>query len=209
MAVESIVPASQPLKRRHRLRYTVAFLLLGIFIIVILWWVFRQPSHGTIVIIPAAEQSDQSDPAQRERYAGKYITFTYPSDFERRAEVETVKHPLLERVYLSRSDIEGRKIALTVQDNTGYAFEEYGSLRMRRNDSGVYHEELIERNGLNAVLFTKMQSVFEVSVFFRQGNRVVSLVVSSPTMQNGLREEVESVLDTVEWMPDVSERNKS
>lgn len=186
-------------KRKKRFIFGAAFFLLIVLSIAFLWWLFGQPSQGTITVMPAPERADLSDPQHRRRYEGKYITFTYPHDFERRKEVEAVEFPLLERIYLSRSDIEGRKIAFTVQDNTSNSFEEYSSFRIRRNDPSVYTEERIERNGLNGVLFTKTTSVFEVGVFFHRGNQVASIVVSSPTSQNGLREEVETALDSFAW----------
>lgn len=193
--VES-VPKS---KRKKRFAYGAAFFLLIVLVIALLWWLFGQPSQGTITVMSAPERVDPSDSQHRRRYEGKYITFTYPYDFERRKEVEAVKFPLLERIYLSRSDIEGRKIAFTVQDNTSNSFEEYSSFRIRRNDPSVYVEEGVERKGLNTVFFTKKSSVFETSAFFYRGNQVVAIVVSSPTTQNGLREELESLLDSFEW----------
>lgn len=145
------------------------------------------------------EKTDFSDPEHRKRYQGKYFTFTYPSDFARREENEAVNYPLLERVYLSRSDIEGRKIALMLQDNSGNSFEEYGSFRIRRNEPAVYREKKEERNGIFGTFFTKETSVYEVSAFFARGNQVMSVSVSSPTTLNGLKEEVLSVLDSFQW----------
>ena len=199
MEAEITPESAQKPKRKKRFVYGTMLFLLAVLVIAFLWWLFRQPSQGTITVVPAPERSDLSDPQHRKRYEGKYITFTYPYDFNRRKEVETVKFPLLERVYLSRSDIEGRKIAFTVQDNTSNSFEEYSSFRIRRNDPSVYTEEKIERNGLNTVFFTKNSSVFETSAFFHRGNQVVAIVVSSPTTQNGLREELEALLDSFEW----------
>lgn len=199
MEAEITPESAQKPKRKKRFVYGTMLFLLAVLVIAFLWWLFRQPSQGTITVAPAPERSDLSDPQHRKRYEGKYITFTYPYDFNRRKEVETVKFPLLERVYLSRSDIEGRKIAFTVQDNTSNSFEEYSSFRIRRNDPSVYTEEKIERNGLNTVFFTKNSSVFETSAFFHRGSQVVAIVVSSPTTQNGLREELEALLDSFEW----------
>lgn len=188
----------KPEKWRRSVIFVVIFIVLAS-IIAFLWWLFQRPSQGTIVTVPASEEIDPAHPDHRKRYQGKYITFTYPYDFQRREEVEAVKHPLLERIYLSRSDIEGRKIALTLQDNSGNSFEEYSSFRIRRNDPGTYVEEKVERNGLDAVFFTKTTSVYEIGAFFHRGNQVVALVVSSPTTQNGLREELEALIDSFEW----------
>lgn len=194
----AIQPDRKPEKRHRRIIFVAIFVVVAS-VIAFLWWLFQRPSQGTIVIVPASEKIDPADPDHRKRYQGKYITFTYPYDFERREEVEAVKHPLLERIYLSRSDIEGRKIALTLQDNSGNSFEEYSSFRIRQNDPGTYTEEKVKRNGLDVVFFTKTTSVYEVGAFFHRGNRVVALVVSSPTTQTGLREELEALIDSFTW----------
>ncbi len=164
------------------------------------WWRFNQPSHGSINAVGIPKESvNLSDPAHRKQYQGKYFTFTYPYDFNRREENEAVNFPLLERLFLARNDIEGRKIALTLQDNSGNTFEEYGSFRIRRADPAMYQEESLERNGETIVFFTKATSVFEVSTFFHRGNQVMSITVSSPTTLNGLREEAMAVLDSFQW----------
>ena len=197
--------ASQPVRetperqRWSRWVFILTAVIVSGIVILFLWWLFQRPATGTITVAPPVEQADFADPAHRKRYAGKYFTFTYPYDFERRDENEPVKYPLLERVYLSRSDMEGRKISVMLQDNVGNAFEEYSSFRIRRNDPDTYAEESIDRNGLNGVLFTKTTSVFEVGGFFQHGNQVLSIVVSSPTTQNGLHEAVEAMLDSFTW----------
>lgn len=193
-----IQPEKKPEKRRRPIIFLAIFVVIAI-AVTFLWWLFQRPSQGTIAMVPASEKIDPAQPDHRKRYQGKYITFTYPYDFQRREEVEAVKHPLLERVYLSRSDIEGRKIALTLQDNSGNSFEEYSSFRIRRNDPDTYTEEKVGRNGLDVVFFTKMTSVYEIGAFFHRGNQVVALVVSSPTTQKGLREELEALIDSFAW----------
>ncbi len=193
------MPTPAELKKRKRwLIWCTVLIVLGL-ILLFLWWLFARPSHGTISTVVAPEKTDFTDPEHRRRYQGKYFTFTYPSDFARREENEAVKHPLLERIYLSRSDIEGRKIAITLQDNTGNTFEEYGSFRIRRSEPMVYREEKEERNSLIITFFTKETSVYEVSAFFGRGNQVLSIAVSSPIASKGLREEVWAVLDSFQW----------
>ena len=197
---EDLIVQPDPVSKKwpRSVIFAVGFIITAV-VVAFLWWLFQRPSQGTITVVPAAEKTDLADPAHRQRYQGKYLTFTYPYDFQRREEVETVKYPLLERVYLSRSDIEGRKIALTFQDNSGNAFEEYSSFRIRQNDPDTYVEEKVTRNGLDTVFFTKMTSVYEVGAFFHRGNQVVAIVVSSPTTQNGLREELEALIDSFQW----------
>jgi hypothetical protein len=189
---------SKPKKWRRSVIISLA--IIGIAAVVaILWWLFQRPSQGTITIAPAAEKINPADPANRRQYSGKYFTFSYPADFQRREENESVSFPLLERVFLSRSDVEGRKIALLLQDNADYRFEEYSSFRIRQNDPATYREARIERNGLSAVIFTKETSVFEVSAFIVRGKRVLSVAVTSPISVKGLEEELFLALDSFRW----------
>jgi hypothetical protein len=183
----------------RRFVYWLAALVLLSLTLWFLWWLFQRPSHGTVSVAPSVEKVNYADPDHRKRYQGKYFTFTYPADFNRREESEAVKYPLLERVYLSRSDIEGRKIALMLQDNTGYRFEEYSSFRIRRDDKRTYQEHEAVHNGFKAAFFTKDTSVFEVSAFLAHGNQVLSVVVSSPISPDGLETEVSTLLDSFQW----------
>ncbi|MFZ1627157.1 MAG: hypothetical protein WAT81_05140 [Candidatus Moraniibacteriota bacterium] len=186
-------------KHSKKWLFWAAFLMVTVVLLLFLWWLFTRPSRGTISVAPAPEKTDFSAPEHRQSYQGKYFTFNYPSDFNRQEESETVKYPLLERLLLSRSDIEGRKIALMLQDNTGNTFEEYSSFRIRQSEPSIYREENVTRNGLRVVLFTKETSVFEVGAFFGRGNQVMSIVVSSPTTTKGLHEEVLAILDSFQW----------
>lgn len=191
-------------KEQSESRSQKRWLIWGIIFIIIalgatfLWWLFLRPSQGMIQAVAVPEKTDLSTPGQAS-YQGKYFTFRYASDFSIRDEGNSVKHPLLERIYLSRNDIEGRKIAIILQDNSGNAFEEYSSFRIRRTDRDVYREEQGKRNGLSVTFFTKETRVYEVGAFFSRGNQVVSMVVSSPTTVKGLREEVEALLDSFQW----------
>ncbi len=196
---ETFREAEEPKKKRPFVFWaaSIGLILIGIGLF---WWFSQRPSQGMITVMSPPESIEMNDQEQRKRYQGKYFTFSYPSGFRRREEVEAVKYPLLERVYLSRNDIEGRKIAVVLQDNANNTFEEYSSFRIRRNDSVTYSEDRSMRNGLDTVFFTKTESVFEVGAFFHRGSRVASIVVSSPTTQNGLREEVESVIDSWQWV---------
>lgn len=195
----SIVEPGPKNRRKRRFIYVAILVILGILAALLIRWFFGHPSYGTITVVPTPEKQEYGAPEYRKRYQGKYLIFTYPSDFRRREEVEAVKYPLLERIYLSRDDIEGRKIAITLQDNMGNSFEEYSSFRVRQNDKTVYSEEKIEKNGLDTVVFIKDTSIFEASAFFHRGNQVVAIAVSSPTTQDGLREELEELVDSFEW----------
>lgn len=199
---DDIMVADEIEKRAARKKKRMLF--LGLFSLIVLLvgfflWLFGRKSYGTIATsLQVNELTDKVAGAQVS-YEGKYITFTYPSEFDRREEVETVKYPLLERVYLTQSDIEGRKIAVVVQDNGGNKLEEYSSYRIRQMEPSIYRQGSIEYQGKSVTLFTKETNGPEIAIFFEHKSKVVSIVFSSPVTSDGLREQAEQFLTSFFW----------
>lgn len=188
-----------PKKRNRLLRISLA-IALCLAIGVLLWWLFGQKSYGSITRVESGIARADEKTVGQSVYEGKYITFEYPSDFNRRTESEAVKHPLLERVYLTQDDIAGRKIAVIVQDNTGYSLEEYSSYRIRATEPAVYQPKTLEMNGIAASVFIKEANGPEVALFFEKNNRVVSVVLSSLTTSEGLEDDARTLLQSFRWL---------
>lgn len=168
-------------------------------LIAFLWWWMGQKSIGTITA-PAQEANTTVTPPRLTLYQGKYFTFAYPDDFESRLDGQAVNFPLLERTLLSRNDIEGQKIAVVVQDTAGYSLGEYASYRLREMDTEAYLKEKVEIQGQNYTVFTKDSTVFEAGAFWMIGNRVMSIVLSSPIQATGLRSELLTLLESLQMV---------
>lgn len=178
----------------HWLGGCVVFgILIGLF-----WWWMGQKSIGTITTPLPAETDPTVTLPRLTLYQGKYFTFAYPNDFASRLDGQAVNFPMLERALLSRSDVEGQKIAVVVQDTTGYSLEEYGSYRLREMDTEAYTKEKIDIQGQSYTLFMKDSTVFEAGAFWMLGNQVMSIVLSSPIQATGLREELLVLLESLE-----------
>ncbi|TXH00266.1 MAG: hypothetical protein E6P95_03850 [Candidatus Moraniibacteriota bacterium] len=167
--------------------------LLGI------WYKARQKSLGTIIIgEPIFHTEGEEKIESIIQYQGKFFTFLYPSSFEPRLDDQDVKFPILERQLLSRSDLEGQKIAIVVQEHTGNQLSEYGAYRLREERPEVYSKEKFEKNGLEWTLFTTKSSVFESGAFVLLNRKVVSIVFSSPFQMRELQDELLKLISTFE-----------
>lgn len=190
-------PVPGPRSRRLSLRW-VFFALVLIGLAALFWWWSRQKSVGTTTVQPPSQES-ASPTAQSERFEGRLAAFAYPAGFERRGEAEVVQFPILERAIFSRSDVEGRKLVFLVQDITHLSLDEYASYRMRAMDKEAYQKHEATINGKQITFFLKDTTVFEAGAFWQEGERAYSLVLSSPFRSHGLGDELEQILQTLEY----------
>lgn len=190
-------PASETRHQsKNRLVWWIVVILCVTGAVLFLFRWMNQKSVGTIVQ-DGISQGDipQENPAEMVRYKGKYFTFDYLAHYQVRS-VNTVNYPVLEQVLLVEPSIEGRKISVVAQEIAAESLEEYPGFRMRSQESMAYQQENLIRGGQEYILFTKSSSVFEVGVFFRQGNIAKSIVLSSPITSEGLREELLQLLES-------------
>lgn len=166
-------------------------------IIVLIWFFAHRKSVGEIMPPQEVQTQTRDESITTSQYEGKYFTFRHEGGFERRFDQNDVKFPLLERQFLARTDVEGQKIAVAVQDKGTSSLEEHSAYRLRQLEHTVYEEEKYEKNGLSYTLFIKNSPVFEAGAFFEFDQKVASIVLSSPTQATGLREELLTLLDTL------------
>lgn len=196
--VSDVETAHSGAQSKTWLRWLGGCVVLGI-LIGLFWWWMSQKSIGTITT-PLPETDTTPVIPNLTLYQGKYFTFAYPDDFESRLDGQAVNFPLLERTLLSRNDIEGQKIAVVVQDTAGYSLDEYASYRLREMDTEAYTKEKVEIQGQNYTVFTKDSAVFEAGAFWMIGNRVMSIVLSSPIQATGLRSELLTLLESLKMV---------
>lgn len=174
----------------------LALIVLVTIGIALFWW-FQSPSYGVISTAQEENTDSEARTKGKKEYSGKSVTFFYPAHFIEKPTDGETKFPQIERLMLSSEGLDGKKLTLLVQDNTGYKFEEFSSYRIRDLDKKTYTQETIKKNGLDITLFTKSTTVYEVGAFFQNGPLVASLVMSSPIGLTGLREELLQVLETI------------
>lgn len=187
-----VEPKSVKPSTLRRIHYTLGVLLV-LAAVFLLGWLFSRPNVGTITLSEPS-QIIIGEQVKEKTFIGKYITFSLPGSFLEKTMDEDVKLPILERKLFSEGSMQGRKLALIVQDHAGYRLEEYSGYRIRVLAPETYTERNFETSGLQWTIFTKDNSVFEAAAFAKQGNTVVSLVISSPFSSEGLGEELEGIL---------------
>ncbi len=194
-----MLPENEAQYHKQRRLFLWGAIVLGIVVLgsLLFFWM-NQPSVGMITQKDVPSKNSENDPHTFLWYQGKYIVFSYPDQYRPYRALSDVKFPVLEHVLLSTAGIEGRKISVVVQDNTGYTLDEYSGVRMRVLEKELYQEEKLMRGERNFTLFTKSSSVFEVGAFWLEGNAVFSIVFSSPIRLQGLRDELLALLDTIE-----------
>lgn len=160
----------------------------------------QQKSIGeTKVLVPPDVAPEREVTPGVQQYEGKYIAFSLPDFFEGESHRPLPRLPILEQQLWQQNGVEGKKLALTIQDITGYQLEEYGAFRLRKGQSEVYIEDEYHKNGISWTIFHTTTPVFEAGAFVKRGNFVVSIVLSSPTQNSGLLEELEIILDSVQF----------
>ena len=157
----------------------------------------NQRMVGAIIETRSPSEKSTQEPSAFLQYKGKYITFSYSEKYTPYSTSSDVKFPILEQVLFSTSDIEGRKISVVVQDNTGYLLDEYPGVHMRVLEKGLYQEEKLMQGGRDFILFTKASSVFEAGAFWQEEGRIFSIIISSPIRFQGLQSELLTLLDSL------------
>lgn len=196
---EIFVPGVSP-KRNRRWFWLLLFVIFGAG----LWWAWEtalQTNYGRVTTSPVRETVNRDTPKTRVIHTGKYFSFSYPSDFQQLGQADPVNYPLLERVVLSRGTVNGRKIVVLYQDIAGGPLGEYAAFRIRQDNPSQYFEETIEKRGYRATVFSKAESVFEVTAFLPHERHILSVAVTSPLGLSGLREELFEMLDSLTFVP--------
>lgn len=202
---QSFISESQstPHLFQRRKWFIISLLIFSLLAVGVWTWLekyFEEKSKGKITREdPGNIRDNLVSPHNRKGYQGKYVSFSYPSEYVRRTENEDVKFPLQERLLFTRTDVEGRKISVVVSDLDHNPLEEYGAYRIRKDNPKEYQVEEVRKNDQKGIMFTRERSIFEVGIFLQHKNQGASIIVSSPTTQEGLREEAELLWESFSW----------
>ncbi len=165
----------------------------------LLWQFVQKPAIG-IVTVKAPKQEEAFDRGkERKTYEGKHLSFVYPATFDEKVHETTRKGPVIERIFLSAADIEGKKIAIMVEKRDVVALDEMPSYKMRDMDPKKYARETFSENGLKGTVFANHESVYERTAFFIHRGLLFSVSVSSPIQSESLSADLEAVLRSLRW----------
>ncbi|MFZ2300166.1 MAG: hypothetical protein WAW00_03465 [Candidatus Moraniibacteriota bacterium] len=170
-----------PSKKRSRVWI---FLLIGASLLsgiaYVLWLFLQKPAIGEIRVGKQAPAEERNTGKKQRQFTGKYLIFSYPAAYVEKSHEIPVSGPVKESIFLSAADIEGRKMAITVEERERGDFEASPSFQMRSDESGEYDQESVAVGGFSGFLFKKDSQVFERTFFLHSEDFVISISATSP-----------------------------
>jgi hypothetical protein len=164
----------------------------------IIWTFLQKPVVADIRVGARAPSADMDKAKEPKKYHGKYLTFSYPGNYQELTHTTSEEKPIRENIFLFATDLEGQKIAVVVEERETGDFEESPSFQMRLLKSKEYEKEPILVNGFRGFVFEKNTQVFEETAFVRRENFIISISLSSPLNLEGLNKELMDILRTLE-----------
>lgn len=189
-----------PKKKSSFWKYVALIILILLFVVAYIIWLFLQKPVVADVRVAIKEPRAGVDKIKEQKlYQGKYLSFSYPGDYEEITHETPDDRPVKESIFLSALAFGGRKIAIVVEERKMGDFEESPSFQMRLLKPKEYVKESIFENGFKGFIFKKNTQVFEETAFVRKENFIISVSLSSPMNIEGLDKTLLDVLQSLEW----------
>lgn len=164
------------------------------------WLFLQKPAVGVIRTgTLSAKDEGFEQGKERKRFGGTHFSFSYPGTYAEKSHSLPTSGPIKEALFLSAADLEGRKIALVVEERKGGGLDASPSFQMRANDPKTYERSSLKQEGLDIVLFTKNSPVFEQTAFFQKNDLVASIAVTSPLRLDALLGDLDDIFQDFEW----------
>lgn len=189
-----------PKKKSRFWKYVVLIILILLFVVAyIIWLLIQTPNVADIRVGIKEPSEDIVKNKEPKLYQGKYLSFSYPGDYQELTHTTPEEKPVRETIFLSATDLEGQKIAIVVEERETGDFEESPSFQMRLLKPKEYVKESISENGFRGFIFKKNTQVFEETAFVRKENFIITVFLTSPMNIEGLNKALFDVLWTLKW----------
>lgn len=203
---------STPQPKKGVKKIVGSIIFFGIIGVVIIMWRMQGSSQGTITQGAPVVDEKSLPSKEKIRMEGKYLSFAYLAAYtpvertevvSKKEDKESIKQPenLLQSSFLVMySATSSRKLAVSVErlkennlaTNTSFAF--------RKMNPKVYVQSEIDINKEQATLFTQNDSMREIAIFMKHGDKNVSIVLSSSSESiDALHDEALTIARSVEW----------
>lgn len=162
------------------------FLVASIFCIVVFcFFFFRGPAVGTVSKKEAGISREEiSVESKVKEFRGTYFSLSLPESFEeKRNEVSGGNGNILEQVFFSESNVDGRKLAIVVERRPAGGIPELSAVAFRELYPKLYARETISVGSRRVVLFIKDERVYEVTGFFEEDDLAASMSVTSAVLR--------------------------
>lgn len=153
----------------------------------LLIFLFRGPAVGTVVK-KEADISREEIPVEQKvkEFRGTYFSLSLPESFEeKRHEVsdEVSEGNIFEQVYFSESNLDGRKLAVVVDRKPPGGLAELSASAFRKLHPEIYTHEVASIGDRRVSIFTKDETVYEITGFFEEHNLAASVSVTSAVLR--------------------------
>lgn len=119
-------------------------------------------------------------------FHGTYFSLSLPESFEEKRHTvsdDSFEGNILEQVFFSEGNVDGRKIAVVVERRPTGGIREISAVAFRTLHPDTYAREEMLVGEWHTSLFTKGDAVYEVTGFFEKGDYIVSVSVTSAVMR--------------------------
>lgn len=154
---------------------------------IVLILLFRGPAVGT-VSKKEADVSQEEIPVEKKvkEFRGTHFSLLLPESFEEKRHTvsdERSEGRVLEQVFFSEGNADGRKIAVVVERRPAGGIPELSAVAFRRLHPDIYAREEALVGERRVSLFVKDEAVYEVTGFFEEGDDIVSVSATSAVLR--------------------------
>lgn len=179
---------------RHKKKWLFLIGILGVGLLVWLWWFLSQPVSGTIHTTSENAVSGDVQKAEKKLYKGKNITFSYEGSYEEKSSQVSSVGPIVESLLLVTPTLDGRKIAVTVAKRETDDLMSDPSYQVRVMNRDMYSQSAFVVASYEGVMFEKNEAPFEKTAFFSYRGLIVSIALTSLFHAENLEEELNALL---------------
>jgi hypothetical protein len=204
--------ALEPQPKKGVKKIIISVIFLGIIIAAVIMWRMQGSSQGTIT--QGAPVVDEKSVSSKEkiRMEGKYMSFAYLAAYVPVGDADVLlkkdaKEPLKQPENLLQSSFlviysatSSRKLAVSVERLKESNFANNTSFTFRKMNPKMYVQGELDINGTQATLFTQNESMHEIAIFMKHGDKDVSIVLSSASESiDAMHDEAIAIAKSVEW----------
>lgn len=196
----------EKMPRKKLMRWV--FLLVGLgpatLLVYGVWRYLERPAVGEIWTSTVVSREDRDSKNERKEYRGEYLVFSHPISYEEKTYTLPVKGPVKESILLSEKSVEGKKIAIVVEERSGGDYTASPAFQMRSLKPKDYEKaEDMSLGGYRGVLFRKDTGVFERTFFLHDSDLVVTVSMSSPFSAEALEGELSNIIKSIRFLKSV------
>lgn len=162
--------------------FLVVIFLCGSIVLILF---FRGPAIGTV----SKKEPDvfrEEIPIEKKvkEFRGTSFLFLLPESFEekRHETFDGNSGNILEQVFFSEGNVDGRKIAVVIERRPAGGIRELSAVAFRMLHPETYAYESMLFGDRRGSLFVKDEAVYEVTGFFEEGDHIASVSITSAVL---------------------------